>query len=140
MYELPSGARVAEAVEAAGGLLANAAQAGINLARIVADGEQISVPTADEVARGVAGGATGTGPGPAPPGTGASGVAQALVNINTADATALDALPGVGPSTAEKIVADREANGPFSSADDLGRVAGIGPKKLEELKPRVCVR
>jgi len=140
LYELPSGARVADAVESAGGLLANAAPAGINLARPVADGEQISVPTADEVARGVVGGATGSGPAASPPGTGASGAAQGLVNINTADAMALDSLPGVGPSTAEKIVADRAANGPFTSADDLGRVAGIGPKKLEELKPRVCVR
>jgi len=62
------------------------------------------------------------------------------VNINTADAAALDTLPGVGPSTAEKIVADREANGPFESPDDLGRVSGIGSKKLEQLKVLVSVR
>ena len=140
MYELYSGARVADAVEAAGGLLANAAQVGVNLARVVADGEQISVPTADELARGVVSDAAGGGAGPSPPGAAGSAGTQALVNINTADATVLDTLPGVGPSTAEKIVADRDANGPFSSADDLGRVTGIGPKKLEELKPRVCVR
>ncbi len=141
MYELVAGARVADAVSAAGGLMANAAQAGVNLARVVADGEQITVPTADEFARGAVSGAPaggGVGGGPAGPSGAAGGSAQ--VNINTADATALDTLPGVGPSTAAKIVADREANGPFSSADDLGRVAGIGPKKLEELKPRVCVR
>ena len=141
MYELKSGARVADAVSAAGGLLANAAQAGVNLARVVADGEQISVPTADELARGVVSDAPGSGGGSAAsPQDSGAGSRQALVNINTADAAALDTLPGVGPSTADKIVADREANGPFSSADDLGRVAGIGPKKLEELKPRVCVR
>jgi len=140
MYQLADGARVADAIDAAGGMLANAAQAGVNLARLVADGEQIVVPTADELAHGgpapASAGAVQVPSGPA--GGAAAGGAQ--VNINTADAAALDTLPGVGPSTAAKIVADREANGPFSSADDLGRVAGIGPKKLEELKPRVCVR
>jgi len=145
MYELLDGARVADAVAAAGGLMANAAQAGVNLARVVADGEQIAIPTADEVARGVVTGAPSGAPGGGVGGAAPSGSTGAVggstqVNINTADATALDTLPGVGPSTAAKIVADREANGPFSSADDLGRVAGIGPKKLEELKPRVCVR
>lgn len=143
MYELAAGARVADAVEAAGGLLANAAQAGVNLARAVTDGEQIVVPTADEFASGQSGAAGAAGASrPGSAGTGAAGGSSAVaqVNINTADAAALDTLPGVGPSTAAKIVADREANGPFASADDLGRVAGIGPKKLEELKPRVCVR
>ena len=143
MYALADGARVADAVAAAGGLAGNAAQAGVNLARPVADGEQVAVPTLDEVARG-----TAPAGGAAPPaggavqagGGGAAGSSAGPVNINTADATALDVLPGVGPSTAQKIVADREANGPFTSPDDLGRVAGIGPKKLEELKPRVSVR
>lgn len=141
MYELAADARVADAIDAAGGALANAAPAGVNLARAVADGEQIVVPTADEFASG--GGAAAQGSQvPAPAGAGGAGIsaAGALVNINTADAAALDTLPGVGPSTAAKIVSDREANGPFASPDDLGRVAGIGPKKLEELKPRVCVR
>ena len=63
-----------------------------------------------------------------------------VVNINTADAASLDALPGVGPSTATKIVADREANGPFATPDDLGRVSGIGPKKLEALKDFIRVQ
>jgi len=138
LYELPGGARVADAVDAAGGLMANAGQAGVNLARVIADGEQITIPTADELARGVVG-APGGG-AVAPQGSPGGGAATTQVNINTADAAALDTLPGVGPSTAAKIVADREANGEFTSADDLGRVAGIGPKKLEELKPRVCVR
>ncbi len=60
--------------------------------------------------------------------------------MNTADAAALDTLPGVGPSTAGKILAEREANGPFASVDDLTRVSGIGPKKLELLRELVCVR
>lgn len=136
MFELPAGARVADAVEAAGGMAGNAAQAGVNLARPVTDGEQVVVPTIDEYAKGAQ---------PAPGGAsaalaaGAGAAAGALVNVNTADVVALDTLPGVGPSTAAKIVAEREANGPFTSPDDLARVAGIGPKKLEELKPRVSV-
>lgn len=138
MYELPGGARVADAVEAAGGLSGNAAQAGVNLARAVSDGEQIGVPTLDEFASGGASLAAPATGGGATAGAGTS--AGALVNINAADVAALDTLPGVGPSTAAKIVADREANGPFASPDDLGRVTGIGPKKLEELKPLVSVR
>ncbi len=136
LYELPRGSRVADAVGAAGGLTGAAGQAGINLARLVEDGEQVVVPTADEVAKGAppasVGGATGPSAGAA--------ASAAIVDINTADAAALDTLPGVGPSTAAKIVADREANGPFASPDDLGRVPGIGPKKLEQLKPMIRVR
>ncbi|HET6352563.1 MAG TPA: ComEA family DNA-binding protein, partial [Coriobacteriia bacterium] len=64
---------------------------------------------------------------------GAGGATQ-KVNINTADATALDTLPGVGPSTAAKIIAERESKGPFATVDDLGRVSGIGPKRLDALR------
>jgi competence protein ComEA len=132
LYDLESGARVEAAVEAAGGLLGNAAPEAVNLARKVADGEQIAIPTADEAERGgaVVAGAVGT------PGGGGS---VAKVNLNTATAEQLDTLPGIGPSTATKIVADREANGPYASPDDLGRVSGIGPKKLEGLKDLVSV-
>ena len=62
-----------------------------------------------------------------------------LVNINTADASALDALPGVGPATAEAIIKDREENGPFASIEDIMRVSGIGEKKFENLKDAICV-
>ena len=131
LYDLESGARVEAAVEAAGGLLGNAAPEAVNLARIVADGEQIAIPTADEAERGggVVAGAAALGGG-APAGK---------VNLNIATVEQLDALPGIGPSTATKIVADREANGPYASPDDLGRVSGIGPKKLEGLKDLVSV-
>lgn len=136
VYTLADGTRVQAAVEAAGGLTSAAAPVAINLAAKVADGEQIVVPTQAQVDSGaVPTGATGTGaPGKA------GGAAGAKINLNTADATALDALPGVGPSTAAKIVADRQQNGPFKSPDDLGRVPGIGPKKLDALKPLICVR
>ncbi len=149
VYELPAAGRVRDAVNAAGGFAGNAAQASINLARLLADGEQIVIPTEDEYEKATAGagaqnvsgaskgvvspgGASAENPG-APP-------AGGVVNINTADAAALDALPGVGPSTAAKIVADRDANGPFATPDDLGRVSGIGPKKLDALRDFIRVQ
>ncbi len=149
VYELPAAARVRDIINAAGGLAGNAAEASINMARPLADGEQIVVPTQDEYAKAIAGAGAQNGSGAgksvvSPGGASAENPgapsAGAVVNINTADAAALDALPGVGPSTAAKIVADREANGPFTSADDLGRVSGIGPKKLEALKDFIRVQ
>ncbi|MGB4441020.1 MAG: ComEA family DNA-binding protein [Coriobacteriia bacterium] len=131
VYALPAGSRAADAIDAAGGGLGNAALQSLNLARILADGEQVYVPTTDEAAAGVV----------SPPAVagGASGGAQAsgLVDINRASAAELDALPGVGPSTAQKIVDDREANGPFSTPEDLMRVPGIGAKKFDALKDLV---
>jgi competence protein ComEA len=125
-------------VDAAGGALGAGATDAINLAAKVTDGEQIVVPTRDQVAKGDAPVASGAGTGG---GAGASGAAgtPAKIDLNTADATQLDTLPGVGPSTAAKIVADRQANGPFKSCDDLGRVPGIGPKKLDTLKDLIVV-
>jgi competence protein ComEA len=140
LYEVDAEARVESAVAAAGGFLGNAAPEGVNLARKVADGEQIRIPTQDEVNRGV-----GAGPdaatGSAGSGSAASaGASHGPIELNSATAAQLDTLPGIGPATATKIIADREANGPFTSIEDLGRVAGIGPKKLEELKELVSVR
>lgn len=132
VYELDVGSRVADAIEAAGGGLGIAAVDSLNLARILADGEQVYVPTTDEVA-------AGTGP-PAGSGTASAGGASAsgtsadTVNINTASASDLENLPGVGPATAQKIVDDRETNGPFARPEDLMRVPGIGEKKFESLR------
>lgn len=145
VYGLNEGARVRDAVDAAGGLLGSAAQASVNLARVVADGEQIYVPTQDEVEKGVGHnvGSPGVQPQTGAPGSPTGGAAAGPsmpVNINTADAALLDTLPGIGPTTAAKIVAEREANGPFASVDDLGRVSGIGAKKLEDLKGLVVTR
>lgn len=144
VYDLEPGARVIDAVTAAGGLDPDAAPAGVNLARLVADGEQIAVPTKQQLAAGEAvpgaaasGGASGGSGAGAGPGAGARGGA---VDINTADAALLDTLPGVGPATAQKIISDREANGPFASTEDLGRVSGIGPKRLDQLKGLIRVR
>jgi competence protein ComEA len=143
VYTLAARSRVDAAVAVAGGLMPSAAPSAINLAAPLQDGQQVVVPTEAEVRAGgvppAAAGAGATTLGSAA-GGGAGAPLGAKVNLNSADATQLDALPGVGPSTAAKIVADRAANGPFGSVDDLGRVSGIGPKKLEELKPLVCVR
>ncbi len=127
VYELRGGARVVDAVEAAGGVLGAADQSAVNLARVVADGEQIAIP------RQGAAGATGA---VAAPGTAAR---PGKIDLNTATAAQLDTLPGVGPSTAGKIVSDRTENGPFRTVDDLMRVPGIGPAKLEALKDLVTV-
>ena len=104
LVELPRGSRVADAIEAAGGLGADADQAGVNLAREAVDGEHVHVPAAGEHA-------DGSGP----------------LSINAASASELEDLPGVGPVIAERIVADRDANGPFASLDDVQRVSGVGP-------------
>jgi len=138
LYDLAADARVAAAVEAAGGVIGDAAPEAVNMARKVADGEQIAIPTREEAKRATGGASTAVASGAAP----GVGLAQASgpVDINTATAEQLDSLPGIGPATATKIVADREANGPYSSVEDLGRVAGIGPKKLADLKDQICVR
>lgn len=137
VYEVPEGARVRDAVEAAGGFAEGAASDALNLARAVVDGEQIVVPTQDEVsAAAAAAGAAGAG-GSAPAGSGTS--FDGKVNINRAAADELDALPGIGPSTAAKIVAGREANGPFQTVEDLKRVSGIGDKKYEALADQISV-
>lgn len=133
VYSLPPGSRVADAIEAAGGGLGNAALNRLNLARILADGEQVYVLTTDEAEAGIAGASL---PGVAPIGKSA-GAAGGLVDINTASVAEMDELPGVGPSTAQKIVDDRETNGPFSTPEDLMRVPGIGAKKFDALKDLV---
>ena len=136
LYAVDVESRVESAVAAAGGFIGNAAPEAVNLARKVTDGEQILVPTQDELKRGI--GASGATPAPGA-GPGSDSTAGA-VNLNVATAEQLDTLPGIGPATATKIIADRDANGPFASVEDLGRVAGIGPKKLEELKDLISVR
>jgi competence protein ComEA len=124
LVTLPSGARVAAAVEAAGGLLPEADPASVNLAAVVTDGQQIVVG-----APGVAGAASAADADTAPGGP---------VNLNTASAAELDALPGVGPVLAQRIV-DHRKQGPFRSVDELDDVPGIGPARAAELSELVTV-
>lgn len=131
VYTLPQASRVADAIASAGGPLSSADLTALNLARVLTDGEQVYVPAVGETNAGGPGGDARGGSAIAADGT---------VNINTASVAELETLPGVGPSTAEKIVSDREANGPFSAPEDLMRVPGIGPKKFEALSDLVSVR
>jgi competence protein ComEA len=116
LYRLAQGTRIADALALAGGAMPKADLVAVNLAAPLADGEQVVVP-----ARG------GTGDV-----AGASG--SAVVDLNSATAEQLDTLPGIGPSTAAKIIAYRQQHGAFHSLAELDAVSGIGPSKLAELK------
>lgn len=127
---VPAGARVLDVVQAAGGLRSSADLTQVNLARKVQDGEQIVVPTPGEHPTTAAA---------APTAGGSSGAATGPIDLNAADAAALDALPGVGPVLAQRIVQYRNDNGPFKSVDQLDEVSGIGAKLLDQLRPLVRV-
>ena len=124
VYRLSDGARVYEALEEAGGLTEAAEDTALNQARLLEDGEEIRVPAkgevvmpqTDEVSR------------------------EDKININTADAAQLATLNGIGPSRAEAIIAWREANGGFSTPEDLKKVDGIADKTFDKLKDQIVVR
>lgn len=126
---LAAGSRVTDAIEAAGGFGADADTSAINLARILNDGEQILVPVKGEAPPA----AHGSGP------AGEAGGPGTKIPLNTADVTALETLPGVGPATSAAIIKYRDENGPFSSIDQLDDVPGIGPATLERLRPLVTL-
>jgi competence protein ComEA len=129
IVELPAGSRVVDAIAAARGPTDEADLGGVNLARVVVDGEQLYVPRIGEVPPPGAGAASGAGAG-----TGAG-----LVNINTADAAALETLPGIGPALASRIIAWRDANGAFRAIDELLAVSGIGQKTLDGFRDQVTL-
>ncbi|WP_308623123.1 helix-hairpin-helix domain-containing protein [uncultured Enorma sp.] len=131
VVELDAGSRVADAIEAAGGLATDADCTTLNQAQLLQDGQKVYVPKEGEIDASGALVDSSTQE--------AGQVATALVNINTATLEELDALPGVGPATAQAIIDDREANGPFASVEDIMRVSGIGEKKYEKLKGSICI-
>ncbi len=139
LVTLTPDARVSDAVTAAGGVLHGADTLGLNLARRVADGEQIVVGIATPAGHPAAlGSSVGGGtPRSGQPATPAKPVGP--VDLNTGSVDDFDALPGVGPVTAAAIVAWRTTNGRFTSIDQLGEVDGIGPARLEKLRPLVRV-
>jgi competence protein ComEA len=128
LYRLAQGDRVADAVARAGGATRKADLSLVNLAALVSDGEQVVVPR-----RGAVVGAGGVGGA-----AGASGVPTGPVHLNSATIEQLDALPGVGPVTAQKIVDYRQKHGAFSSVDELDAIPGIGPARLDELRDLVA--
>ena len=120
VIELPENSRIVDALAKAGGARDDAVLSGINLARVLFDGEQIVVPAlGDEPAAALGGAAPG------------------LVSLSRGTSAELETLPRVGPATAARIIAWREANGPFASVDDVLAVSGIGPATLEGFRSLV---
>jgi competence protein ComEA len=160
-YRLPPDSRVIHAIRAAGGCLPNADLDCLNLAREAKDGEQIYVPSKEQsrlAANGQPGRPITVKPPAAKPPSAARGVnvptvrigrssseeklrnpGEGTVNINTADESELQRLPGVGPVTAQRILEFRQQNGSFTSAEQLMDVKGIGPKKFEKMAPFVSL-
>jgi len=120
LFELAEGARVIDAIAAAGGFTETANRDELNLARLLTDGEQFAVPEIGEESADAA-------------------ASDSRVNLNTADAAALDTLPRIGPAMAQRILTWRESNGPFVTIDDLRNVAGIGDATFEGLRELITV-
>jgi competence protein ComEA len=125
VYRLPAGSRARDALRRAGGASRRADLGSVNLATRLADGEQVRVPQRAP-------------PVPASAGPAASGP-PSIVHLNSATAEQLDALDGIGPSLAQRIVDYRDAHGGFGSIDELDEVSGIGPVRLESLRPRLAL-
>ncbi len=123
VVEMTDGAIVADAVAAAGGALEGALLDEINLARPLVEGDHVQIP----------------GPGDSMAATGGGEKDDGLISLNQADASALEDLPGVGPVLAGRIVAHREANGPFETVEDLLEVPGIGEAKLAAMRDSITV-
>jgi len=123
LYELAEGSRVSDAVARAGGATAKADTAAVNLAAPLADGIQVLIPSRVAGAAGAAAGSDGA------PGR--------RVSLSSATFADLDALPGIGPVTAQKILDHRAQHGGFSSVDDLDAISGIGPARIEQLRDLV---
>jgi competence protein ComEA len=135
VYTLPAGSRLAQAVQAAGGLTSEADAASVNLADYARDGQQVLIPV------------LGVSPPPSPtPGSqtvsraGASVSLGGLVNLNTATLAELDTLPGIGPVYAQRIIDYRLANGPFTDPAQVMDVKGIGPATYARIQDLVTVR
>ena len=128
LYEIPTGGRIADAIDAAGGPRPRADLNAINLAELLTDGQKLDVPRVGEEP------VVTTTAAPTP-----SGSVTGIVNINSADQAALETIPDVGPVTAAAIIAYREEVGGFTSVDELLEVDGIGPATLETIRPHVTV-
>ena len=131
VYKMTEGDRVFAAIEAAGGFLPDAAEESINQARILVDGEELYIPTREEILSSAG--------SFAPAGLAESDSKEQKVNINTADVSELTTLTGIGETRARAIIAWREQNGDFSSPEDLKNVEGIADKTYEKIKDRITV-
>jgi len=131
VYALPDGARVQDAISAAGGFLAEADKETINLARVLEDGEMLEIPYTTGFSPVI--------PTPLQNTIITAGSDTDLIDINTATSFELDTLPGIGPTTAQKIIDYRDENGPFLSIEDIINVSGIGPGTYERIKDLITV-
>lgn len=127
VYTLPPGAIVRDAVEAAGGLTADADRDRINLAQHLSDGEHVHIPRVGEA------------PTPAPQVSAGTPTPSGPIDINTATQAELETLPGIGPALAQRIIEYREEHGPFTSIEQIQNVSGIGPAKFEAIKDLITV-
>lgn len=133
IYRFPVDARVFEAIEAAGGLTQEAAAESVNQARLLTDGEELYIPTKEEVLSASA------VPGAETPVSAGESTEDDRININTADVDTLTGLNGIGKAKAEAIIAWREENGGFSSVEEIKNIDGIADKTYEKLKDRITV-
>lgn len=124
VYALPQGARMQDAISAAGGFLAEAEKSEINLAALLEDGEKVDIPYIE-----------GASPFVATPGSTVEAASTELININIASEAELVDLPGIGTTLAKRIIEAREQNGPFTDLQNLDdRVSGLGPGNIERFK------
>ncbi len=130
VYALAQGSRVQDAISAAGGFLAESEKTGINLARTLEDGEQLDIPYVEGASPVIL---------DAPAATEAPVESTELININFASQPELESLPGIGPTTAQKIIQYREQNGSFLTTEDIINVPGIGPGTYERIKDLITV-
>jgi competence protein ComEA len=137
LYKFPEGARTQDAIDAAGGALAQANADSLNLAALLTDGQQLNVPYKD----GSAPSADSAAPAVELPGATAPPAANTgdLININTATLEELMKLPDIGKVTAQKIIDYRDQNGPFAMIEDVMNVSGIGPATFEKIKDLITV-
>lgn len=143
LYEFAEGARVQDAIDAAGGLLSAANVDSINLAALLEDGQQLNIPyKAGQEPSTQEPGSGDDGlnlPGGTEEPTDTGGGEDELININTASLEELDSLPGIGPSIAQRIIDYRDENGPFATIDDILNVSGIGPSTFDQIKGLITV-
>ncbi|MEA2492614.1 MAG: competence protein ComEA [Thermoleophilaceae bacterium] len=135
LYSLPWGARVAAAVELAGGVRSGADRAAVNLAAKLVDGQQILVPLRNGPVRGAAPGSVASAPAA---GSASAGSASGPISLSSATQDQLEQLDGIGPALAQRILQYRDQHGGFRSIDELQQVAGIGEKRFEALKGSIA--
>ena len=127
VYEIKKDSRISDAIDISGGLTSDANIKSINLAQKLNDGQKIYIPNINEDIEEYKGDDTNLFE------------YNELININTATQTQLETLPGIGPSTADKIIQYRKENGNFKNIEDIKNVSGIGDSKYENIKDKICV-